>query len=255
MMTLRLILALAFLFSQGPTTVAPKTTLFPNTTVAGGTVAAGTTWSIAHSALVYNNQGQGVAKTLGWTTTAAATTIEYASICEGGATNNVSSITDNATGGTSTWQTSGAGSRGSDASTAITCETWFSYIKSGATTMTINTAGGNVWAYVYELNGIATASPVDVVGNCTTCTGSGTSNVGASLTTGSAGDFIAGADAPDAGSITACSAGYTADSTASGIGFCHFTSTAAAAGAHQITYTNTSSGDHYTTTDATFKHN
>ena len=121
--------------------------------------------------------------------------------------------------------------------------------------MTINTAGGNVWSFVYDLNGIATASPVDVVGNCTTCTGTGFNNDGAALTTTVSGDFIAGAGAPDAGTMTACSAGYTADSTASGIGFCHFTSTAAATGAHKVTYTNSSSGDHYTTTDATFKHN
>jgi len=165
----------------------------------GGGASAGTTWSIPHSALVSNAQPQGVARSLTYTTTAAATTIEVAVICEAGGTgasNNVSSITDNATGGSSTWQTAGAGARGSDVTTAVVCETWYSYIKSGATTITVNTAGGNVYVYVYEVNGIKTSAPVDVVGNVTTGVGSGFNNVGASLTTTVSGDFIVGADAP-----------------------------------------------------------
>ena len=221
-----------------------------------GAGGGGVTWSIAHSALVSNNQTSGVARNLGYTTTASATTIEVACIVSGPTSNSVSSITDNATGGSSTWQTAGAGAKGSSTTGNVISEIWYSYIKSGATTVTVNMSSTvSVFVYVYEVNGIATSSPVDVVGNKSNATGSGTSQVGASLTTTVSGDFIVGCDAPNAGTISGASAAYTADSTSSGVGFVHFTSTAASAGAHQVTYTDTASNDAYETSDVAFKHN
>jgi hypothetical protein len=211
-----------------------------------------TTWSIVNKGLVYTPNNPGIPQPLGWTTGTGNQLVITIVLGSGSGPASVSSITDDASGGSSTYASVGAGANGFNTAATVYSEIWCSNVNPGATHMTINSAVGTatVFAYAYEVSGLASCPTPDKLGNVSNATGSGTNQVGASLSLAVAGDFIVSVNAPDAGLITGVSAGYTADDISTGVGFAHFTSNSATATVHQITFTDSVSTDAYETSDA-----
>lgn len=164
----------------------------------------------------------------------------------------ISSVTDNATGGSNTYaQRSGA--RGTDASRFIDCWRSLSAAHGGATTITITGSGANVEdAEFWEVSGFTTAGD-DVAAVVNNGVQSGGTATGAAVTTTSTTGFIVAGDMTSAGVTANPKAGneFTSggDIDANSNAFCSLISTTAAS--HQPAWSDT--GTSFTSNTVAFK--
>lgn len=148
---------------------------------------------------------------------------------------SVSSVSDNATGGSNTYVSAGARATIGKQSTEI----WYAVnSKSGATVVTPTFAGSptHVEITVWEVSGISALLP-DVT-NITSGTVTLNNTPGPAVTTTQVGDFILSVLFAINSNFTAITSGneFTNDFRTYGNGWAHITSTSATAGTHQASW-------------------
>jgi hypothetical protein len=165
----------------------------------------------------------------------------------------VSSVTDNATGGSNTYAQA-TGARATNTSTGDAVDIWYAKgSRAGATTITINLSSGIPSSMTaWEVAGVSTTAPFDAAAAASTQAASA-SPQGPALTTTAVGDFIVSA-AVVANSVTGIFAGneFTNDTLSNGNGFAHLTSNTATAGSHRAQWSQSPSGS-FCATAAAFK--
>lgn len=209
-------------------------------------------WAIVNQGLNCNSGTSGVACPLGFTT--ASGNVLIVVLVYESTTGDITSLVDNATGGSSTYATIGSGAKGVSTAAGTSSEIWCALVKTGATSITPTTSDAtDIYAgYAYENSGISSCTP-DATGNKTNATGTtGALNADATLTTSVSGDFIVDVNSPNEDAVTV-SAGFTLDNNASGVGFSHLTSTSAASGMYTATWTDSVPSDPYEASDGAFK--
>ena len=193
------------------------------------TFATTTPWAIVHKA---SSAGSPITN-LTIPATGTGHLIAVAMMFNGGT--SVSSVSDNATGGSNTYVSAGARATIGKQSTEI----WYAVnSKSGATVVTPTFAGSptHVEITVWEVSGISALLP-DVT-NITSGTVTLNNTPGPAVTTTQVGDFILSVLFAINSNFTAITSGneFTNDFRTYGNGWAHITSTSATAGTHQASW-------------------